>query len=460
MAHAHWRSRVLIDGDNLHNDGAPGAVVQRYDAAPLPSASLTPEGYLFAPATRVARVGVLEYVRTDGTKQSELRLPEELGDPASLASMHLKPLTREHPREGMVNALSWRDRAVGVVSTPRLEGDFAAADVMVTDGLAVEEVRRGDRSEVSLGYLARLEPVPGGVWRQDGHPLDGTPCDFVQRAVRYNHLALVKAGRANEGTEDRPVRIRLDDAGNQLPAEAGADTPEPSRLDQENDMAMAKMMIGESEFEVPAEVAAYIESLKGKAPKEDESPEEEHSAAMKLMAAEMAALKAKVSEMEAKADAYKRDAEGHAAKLDEMLKRAESAEGKLAGYESAKADEEALKQDSAQIEARANAEAERIALLQRVAAESKRALPELCRLDNAALRIEIVKARRPNLDLAGKSPDFVAGLLASIESEAPVGVRNDAASQIATTLYTPAPGTSASESPLVKVHRERAARAQ
>lgn len=181
--------------------------VRRWDRLDRPRAERTPEGFLRALATPVARTGVLEYRRADGTIQRELRLPEHVFDAQSMASLDGKPVIHLHvPRVDAANATQ---HVRGAVASPRQADDLLVADLTIYDGETIAAAERGD-SELSSGYNTVLVPIPGGVFRQDGHAFDGTSADFLQTEIVHNHIALLPRGRANEGRMDRPVRLRLD----------------------------------------------------------------------------------------------------------------------------------------------------------------------------------------------------------------------------------------------------------
>jgi hypothetical protein len=107
----------------------------------------------------------------------------------------------------LVTASTWSAEAVGHVSgagavdpeDPR----FVRVAVVVSDadavgGVLAKEIGR----EVSAGYLADYDPTPGTT--PEGEPYDG-----IQRRIRYNHLALLRAGQGRAGPD---VRILLDAA--------------------------------------------------------------------------------------------------------------------------------------------------------------------------------------------------------------------------------------------------------
>lgn len=215
---------------------------RRYDASPLPPATRLDNGWLSA-FGRISRVGVFEYRQADGTIRRELRPPDEVQAPPALASFAMVPVTLGHPPEGLLNAETTRERAVGNLGdSVRADGDFVVANLLVTDGKAVTAAGEG-QYQLSCGYSCDVDESPG-VWR-------GERYDAVQRNIRGNHVALVGAGRA--GPE---VRIRLD-AGD---AVCVMSTPGQSeKLSTEGLPTMRKIKIDGVEYEVSEQVAQAYE---------------------------------------------------------------------------------------------------------------------------------------------------------------------------------------------------------
>jgi hypothetical protein len=90
--------------------------VKRYDSLEPAQWMTTPfsrttEGFLSGRAI-VTNIGVFTYRDADGNVSRELRLPEEVFHPDSLASMKLKPVTNDHPAEKVTPANS-KELAVG-----------------------------------------------------------------------------------------------------------------------------------------------------------------------------------------------------------------------------------------------------------------------------------------------------------------------------------------------------------
>jgi hypothetical protein len=131
----------------------------------------------------------------------EYRPPEEVFHADSLATLPDAPLTVGHP--GLVSPDNYQDHAVGHIREVKQDGERIAADVVIQGRRAIKAIESGMR-QVSCGYSCRLDETPG--FTQDGQAYDR-----VQRDIRYNHVALVAAGRAGSD-----IRLRLDGAGEQI----------------------------------------------------------------------------------------------------------------------------------------------------------------------------------------------------------------------------------------------------
>lgn len=179
-----------------------------FDRGEYRKATKTPEGWLRAEG-RFSRTGVLDYVMADGSILRQLRLPEEVFHPESLASFQMLPLTNLHPRtkSGLLDSKTAKGETVGSTGdSVKQDGEFLAGSLMVVDAKAVADVESGERRELSCGYTCEWDETPGTY--------NGQPYDVIQRKIRGNHVALVDVGRA--GPE---VRVLLD-AGDGVQADA------------------------------------------------------------------------------------------------------------------------------------------------------------------------------------------------------------------------------------------------
>ena len=172
--------------------------VARYDKGIVRGQTeITDEGYIKATAI-VTRTGVFFYKNADGTVRSELRHPDDVMQPESLASIRMIPVVNGHPTERLVNAENAKRLAVGYTGElVETETPYIIANLLITDKNTVEEIKDKKKNELSLGYTVDLIPDSGFYF--------GEPYQFRQTNIRYNHLAIVDQARA--GPE---ARIALD----------------------------------------------------------------------------------------------------------------------------------------------------------------------------------------------------------------------------------------------------------
>lgn len=167
---------------------------------------LQDSGFLSVLAT-LSRTGVFVYSRAlpDGTIETfkQLRLPEEVE--ASLETLVGVPVTNNHPEE-MVSVENAGKYVVGMTSDRpkmiKMDGDeshdYIQQEITIFDESTIDDIRDGSKRELSLGYHLDLDETPG-EW-------NGQAYDAIQRNIRYNHVSLVKKGRAGE-----LCRVQLDD---------------------------------------------------------------------------------------------------------------------------------------------------------------------------------------------------------------------------------------------------------
>ena len=179
-------------------------IEQRYDSIPLGETYFTPEGYLIDHPI-LTRVGIFEYKNPDGSIRRELRLPEEVFAPESLASYKGKPVILTH-ESGIIDIDNvQQEQIVTILSEGMQDGDNVRAQIIIHDARKLDYGLR----ELSLGYSLDLEEVPG-EWQ-------GQPYDAIQRNIRVNHLALVEKARAGDS-----ARLNID--GEDTQAEKGGNT--------------------------------------------------------------------------------------------------------------------------------------------------------------------------------------------------------------------------------------------
>lgn len=168
-----------MSAPKLHN-------VIRLDSFPLNQTFFTPEGYL-RDRPILTRTGIFEYNNPDGTIRRELRLPEEVFAPDSLASYKGKPVIISHDA-GLIDKANVHENSIGtILSEGYRSEDSVRAEIVIHD---TDAMRESNFKELSLGYNLDLDETPG-EW-------NGQHYDAIQRNIRINHLALVMEARAGD----------------------------------------------------------------------------------------------------------------------------------------------------------------------------------------------------------------------------------------------------------------------
>lgn len=330
-------------------------------------------GYLRVPAT-VTRTGVLTYRLPDGRIERRLRHPDDVFDSQSLATLAGVPATEDHPfyRGGpvMLDAETTKDWQVGFTGdkAERLEGDLVGTHITITDKDAIAAIDSGELCEISCGYTADREEVPGVY--------NGEPYDVRQRNIVYNHVALCRPGTARAG---RDMRLHLDSEAAVEVSDSVNDTTEEMNM-------LVKMNIGGKEVEVHKDAVAviqgHLDSLQGQL----DSVEASKRAA--VADAKVAAEKA-----EATIDGLKSDLEKANEKLQASL--------------------DSVKPEAIQKLVKERLRIERVA--ERVLTKD-----ELKNLDSMAdieIKKSVIKAERPKVDLDGKSDGYIDASFDSIEEK-------------------------------------------
>jgi len=169
-------------------------MAQRFDRGVLRKPTKLENGFIRADAF-VTRIGVFEYLNSDGSKHHELRHPKEVFAKDSLATLCMLPVTHEHPTE-LLTADNAKDFTVGSTGErPEQDGRFIRTVVQINSAPAIRDVLTGTRRELSCGYLCDKDNSPGITIGIPGIP-DGIKYDAIQKNIRYNHVAITEKGRA------------------------------------------------------------------------------------------------------------------------------------------------------------------------------------------------------------------------------------------------------------------------
>lgn len=151
-------------------------------------------GWLEIKKNPISKVGVFPYSgrsigAPDPNKMYMVYRPaEELGAPEAVESFRLIPWVDEHEMLGNAPGLTPADLkgVQGVVAEATFENGVLYGDLKAFGRDILGKIEDG-KLELSCGYHCKWDFTPGVY--------EGQPYDAVQREIRGNHLALVKAGR-------------------------------------------------------------------------------------------------------------------------------------------------------------------------------------------------------------------------------------------------------------------------
>lgn len=220
--------------------------VLRLDSIPLDEAYWTEEGYL-RDRPIVTKVGIFEYIKKDGTIRRELRLPEWVFEPASLASYKGKPIIITHSA-GYVSKNNVGRESVGtIISEGYQDGENVRAEIVIHD---TDSLKAAGLKELSLGYELDLVEEPG-VW-------NGQPYDAIQTNIRINHLALVANARAGD-----QARLNIDESDKK------GETDAMKKVNTDEGVTMTPEEIGEAITQYQENKAAGAEGAPAAAPAGD-----------------------------------------------------------------------------------------------------------------------------------------------------------------------------------------------
>ena len=223
--------------------------VSRYDFAPITKSETTPEGFLRVWG-RTARVGTQLYRRADGSQVREYRPPEEVGNPESLSTFGMIPVTYGHP-PALLDSTNTKLYQTGYSGSKVHYSDgFVEVCLTITDADSIEKIKGGDATELSAGYKVDYDPTPGVT--PEGEAYDG-----IQRNIRVNHIAVVPRGRA--GPEVRLLLDRMDAAA---AVAIDPDTPLDllSQVPTKPSPRMATVKLDGLEIELPSDAATAVQS--------------------------------------------------------------------------------------------------------------------------------------------------------------------------------------------------------
>lgn len=287
---------------------------QRYDSVQL-KARFDSNGFMHDEPI-IARIGIQEYMRADGTMQREFRPANEVFKAEAMELFRGMPIVEGHQEVSTSNA---RKIVVGSLSgAGRRDGIGLKCPIVIHDKESIESAKRGDAAELSVGYKTNDIHREGWgnvntgeyVFKDDAEGMEaqfpnGTVMtdeweefDVLQTNIVPNHVAKVKHGRAGI------ARLNLDGS-----EEIKYD--EHVQLNNEESNMTVKIKIDSAEVEVTKDVADHIGKLQTAA--------EQAGAKVDGLQAERDALKAKVDGIPAQIEAALAEAKEKADALGAVI---------------------------------------------------------------------------------------------------------------------------------------------
>lgn len=221
--------------------------VRRFDYGQLRNATKTPQGFLMCPGF-ATRTGVFPYMDGDGKIRRELRHPDDVFDPESLVTLKFAPVTIEHPPVMVDPSNVGKYRKGHTTDRVEVNREMVDTDVIVEDQDAIDAVEKDGLRELSSGYTADVVEESGTY--------NGAPYDYRQKNIRYNHVAIVKRGRA--GPE---VRLRLDAADAEQVEPAENISSQESSVNDAESGAVKKVVILGREVDLPSDIADAVQDM-------------------------------------------------------------------------------------------------------------------------------------------------------------------------------------------------------
>jgi hypothetical protein len=321
--------------------------VKRFDQGTIARVRRLDDGS-FVGEVVATRAGVFPYQMRDGSIRRELRPPEEVFHPESVASAKMRPITDRHPDE-FVTPDNAQELGVGFTGEKvRSDGLLLVVPVSIATKRGIQAVADG-RREVSFGYEARVDEESG--------TFEGEDYTHVQRGIRYNHLALVEKARAGSVAS---LRLDAADAVMVVKEESGKESQAMPESTKTESMQSIRLDNG-LPYDVRSEVAVEFEAVR-KQRNDAVSSKDELQKKFDALEAERDELKETVAKLE---------------KVDHADAIKAGVEARLAIVAKAKKvlDEEAVK--------------------------------KLDSMSEDAIKVAIIKSAYPELELEGKSADYI-----------------------------------------------------
>jgi len=202
----------------------------------------TNDGYLTGRMC-VTGAGVFRYMDASGNYVHRVRPVDEVGE--ATHSLNSIPMTLHHPGED-VSPENAKELSVGMSANDAyFDGLNSFVTVTITDKEAIRAIEAGEVEAFSSGYDTNLV-MDEGNWQGSDHTERMTD-------ISYNHIALVKKGRAGDS-----VTVKIGDSADYEKLFNTA----PSGSQIQKDSAMKKMIIDGVQHEADEAVVSAYQAMK------------------------------------------------------------------------------------------------------------------------------------------------------------------------------------------------------
>lgn len=214
-------------------------------------------GQLIVKDAILARTGEYDYLESDiipdGDRNKVVkvyRTPEDVFEPASMASFENKPFCDNHPEDDVCGS-NYKELQHGYMrDIHRGEGDLSnclLGTIVVTDPYLIKTIQNKDKRDLSLGYDAQI------VIGDDGK--------YYMKKIRGNHVALVEDGRAGIATiRDNQTTKNLGGLETVKDKQKGINSPSMTaflkKLFDENDVVEVEKIDDDLDVEEKTEIPA------------------------------------------------------------------------------------------------------------------------------------------------------------------------------------------------------------
>ncbi len=268
-------------------------------------------GFLHAPV-RPTRTGILLYRMADGSISRELKHPEDVFDPASLATLERVVATRGHPRDSKGRPIDVTTDTVGRLKVGHVgdkierqrvrDEDHPVVAMTINDAATVKAIVEDGLDQVSMGYTVDVVDEPG-VW-------NGQPYDRRHRNIRYDHIAVALPMGGRGGST---VNVVLDEADAELVLEGDPSPSSPPQRKDDDTMANIRITLDSIGFDIEPTTWSVLQPLIAK-----------RDAALEQLKADAAETAKTIAKLEGERDAAKADATKEKKRADDAEAKASS----------------------------------------------------------------------------------------------------------------------------------------